>query len=110
MARGNRVWDLGGPWKVAAFKSKTGWFVGLPDNGVTTNFGIDALMEFHVSLNCRTICMRKGGRGAEMKIVSIITDLRVVDRILRHLESQACRARDPFEPRAPPQAGGNSLP
>jgi hypothetical protein len=48
--------------------------------------------------------------GAEMKIVSIITDPRVVDRILRHLESQACRARDPFEPRAPPRAGGNSLP
>ena len=48
--------------------------------------------------------------GAEMKIVSFITDPRVVDRILRHLESQACRARDPFEPRAPPQAGGNSLP
>jgi hypothetical protein len=47
--------------------------------------------------------------GAEMKIVSIITDFRVVDRILRHLRSQACRARDPFEPRAPPQAGGNSL-
>ncbi len=47
--------------------------------------------------------------GAEMKIVSIITDSRVVDRILRHLESQACRALDPFEPRAPPQAGGNSL-
>src|SRR5439155_9953371 len=45
----------------------------------------------------------------EMKIVSIITDPRVVDRILRHLESQACRARDPFEPRAPPQPGGNSL-
>src|SRR5438093_9437653 len=48
--------------------------------------------------------------GAEMKIVSIITDPRVVDRILRHLESQACRARDPFEPRAPLRAGGNSLP
>src|SRR6059036_1265620 len=48
--------------------------------------------------------------GAEMKIVSIITDPRVVDRILRHLESQACGARDPFEPRAPPRAGGNSLP
>ena len=38
--------------------------------------------------------------GAEMKIISFITDPRVVDRILRHLESQACRARDPFEPRA----------
>jgi hypothetical protein len=44
-----------------------------------------------------------------MKIVSIITDPQVVDRILRHLESQACRDRDPFEPRAPPQVGGNSL-
>src|SRR5207247_7764244 len=33
--------------------------------------------------------------GAEMKIVSIITDPRVIDRILRHLESQACRVRDP---------------
>ena len=27
---------------------------------------------------------------------------RVVDRILRHLESQACKSGDPFEPRAPP--------
>ncbi len=40
---------------------------------------------------------------------SFITDPRVVDRILRHLESQECYARDPFEPRAPPQPGGNSL-
>jgi hypothetical protein len=47
--------------------------------------------------------------GAEMKIISFITDPRVVDLILRHLESQECRARDPFEPRAPPQPGGNSL-
>ncbi len=47
--------------------------------------------------------------GAEMKIVSFITDARLVDRILRHLKSQECRARDPFEPRAPPQTGGNSL-
>ena len=29
-----------------------------------------------------------------------ITDPRVVDRILRHRESQECHARDPFEPRA----------
>jgi len=42
--------------------------------------------------------------GAEMKIVSIITDALVVDRILRHLASERCKARDPFEPRAPPQA------
>ena len=41
--------------------------------------------------------------GAEMKIVSVITDARVVDRILRHLESERCKARDPFEPRAPPR-------
>jgi hypothetical protein len=41
--------------------------------------------------------------GAEMKIVSVITDGRVVDRILRHLESERCKARDPFEPRAPPR-------
>src|SRR5213593_632067 len=30
--------------------------------------------------------------GAEMKIISFITDPRVVDRILRHQESQECRA------------------
>ncbi len=47
--------------------------------------------------------------GAEMKIISFITDPRVVDRILRHLESQECHVGDPFEPRAPPQPGGNSL-
>jgi hypothetical protein len=40
--------------------------------------------------------------GAEMKIISIITEPRVVDRILRHLESERCKARDPFESRAPP--------
>ena len=32
--------------------------------------------------------------GGKMKIVSVITDPRVVDRILRHLESQACRGRE----------------
>ena len=47
--------------------------------------------------------------GAEMKIISFITDPRVVDRILRHRESQECHARDPFEPGTPPQPGGNSL-
>jgi hypothetical protein len=40
--------------------------------------------------------------GAEMKIVSIITEPRVVDRILRHLQSERCKARDPFQPRPPP--------
>jgi len=45
--------------------------------------------------------------GAELKIVSIITDLRVDDRILRHLESPACKALDPFEPR-PPRCDGST--
>jgi hypothetical protein len=48
--------------------------------------------------------------GAEMKIVSIITQPRVVERILRHLGSDRCQARDPFDPRAPPRAGAFSLP
>ena len=39
-----------------------------------------------------------------MKIVSFITDTRVVDRILRHLQSDACKVRNPFEPRGPPAA------
>lgn len=47
--------------------------------------------------------------GGKMKIVSVITDPRVVDRILRHLESRACRGRDPFQPRPPPQTGRNFL-
>jgi Putative transposase len=42
--------------------------------------------------------------GAEMRLVSFITEPRVVDRILRHEESAASKARDPFEPRAPPAA------
>ncbi|MGD0101018.1 MAG: hypothetical protein ABSC60_11785, partial [Acidobacteriota bacterium] len=42
--------------------------------------------------------------GARMRIVSFITDPRVVDRILRHRESERCKAKDPFEPRAPPSA------
>jgi len=52
------------------------------------------------------LCPRSGGK---LKIVSVITGPRVVDRILKHLKSEACRARDPFEPRAPPQATGNLL-
>ena len=47
-----------------------------------------------------------GSCGAELKIVSIITDLRVDDRLLRHLESPACKALDPFEPRPPPGVTG----
>src|SRR5213595_2502007 len=39
--------------------------------------------------------------GAEMKIISVITDSRLVDRILRDLQSPACTTRDPFQPRPP---------
>ncbi|NWG12934.1 MAG: transposase, partial [Acidobacteria bacterium] len=42
--------------------------------------------------------------GGRMRIVSFITDPRVVDRILRHRESGRCKTRDPFETRAPPHA------
>jgi len=40
--------------------------------------------------------------GARMRIVSFITDPRIVDRILRYRQSDRCRTGDPFEPRAPP--------
>jgi len=40
--------------------------------------------------------------GGTLKIVSVITDPRVVEGILRYLESEASRVRNPFEPRAPP--------
>jgi hypothetical protein len=40
--------------------------------------------------------------GARMRILSFITDPRIVDRILRHRRSDRCRTEDPFEPRAPP--------
>ncbi len=51
-------------------------------------------------------CPRCGG---ELKVVSVITDPRVVGHILKHLASEACRARDPFEPRAPPRISGKLL-
>jgi hypothetical protein len=38
-----------------------------------------------------------------MKIISIITDPRIIDRILRHRQSEGCKVQDPFESRAPPQ-------
>jgi len=38
-----------------------------------------------------------------MMIISVITDPRILDRILRHLKSERCKARHPFEPRAPPR-------
>jgi hypothetical protein len=40
--------------------------------------------------------------GAELRIVSVITQPRIMDRILRHLRSERCQARDPFESRARP--------
>jgi hypothetical protein len=43
--------------------------------------------------------------GGRMRIVSFITDPRVVDRILRHRESERCKTQDPFETRAPPDVG-----
>jgi hypothetical protein len=44
-----------------------------------------------------------------MKIVSFITQPCIFDRILRHLRSRRCQARDPFEPRPPPGPGAFSL-
>jgi len=46
--------------------------------------------------------------GAELRIVSVITQPRIVDRILRHLRSERCQARDPFESRAPPSSAALS--
>jgi hypothetical protein len=48
--------------------------------------------------------------AAGMRMVSIITDPRIVDRIPRHLRSERSSARDPFESRAPPQAAALSDP
>jgi hypothetical protein len=42
--------------------------------------------------------------GGRMRIVSFVTDPRVVDRILRHCQSGRCKTSDPFEPRAPPDS------
>ena len=47
--------------------------------------------------------------GTRMRIVSFITEPRIIDRILRHLQSERCKAKDPFEPRAPPRAHGSTL-
>jgi hypothetical protein len=42
-----------------------------------------------------------------MRIVSFITDPRVVDPILKHRGSGRCKTRDPFEPKAPPGTSAN---
>jgi hypothetical protein len=39
-----------------------------------------------------------------MRVVYFVTDPRTIDRILRHRESEHCKAKDPVEPRAPPGA------
>jgi hypothetical protein len=44
--------------------------------------------------------------GARMRIVSFITEPRVIDRILRHWESNRRKTEHPFEPRAPQLAPG----
>ena len=46
--------------------------------------------------------------GARMRIISFITDPQVIDRILRHRQSGRCKAKDPFESRAPPSADTRS--
>ena len=45
--------------------------------------------------------------GGRMRIVSFITDPRVIDRILRHRESGRCKTPDPFDPRPPAAAVSN---
>jgi hypothetical protein len=40
--------------------------------------------------------------GGRMRIVSFITDPRVIDRILRYLKSSRSKAQDPFEAIPPP--------
>jgi hypothetical protein len=42
--------------------------------------------------------------GGRMRIVSFITEPAVIDRILRHRESNRSKTQDPFEPRPPPSA------
>jgi hypothetical protein len=46
--------------------------------------------------------------GAQLRIVSVITQPPIVDRILRHLRSERCQARDPFESHAPPRSAALS--
>jgi hypothetical protein len=45
--------------------------------------------------------------GGRMRIVSLITEPRVVDRILRHSQSGRCKTRDLFETRTPPGTSAN---
>ena len=47
--------------------------------------------------------------GAHMRIISFITEPRVVDRILRHRKSERCKAKDPFVARPPPRIPAPTL-
>ena len=47
--------------------------------------------------------------GGRMRIVSFITEPRVIDRIVRHLQSARSKAQDPFEARPPPAEVSNSM-
>jgi hypothetical protein len=47
--------------------------------------------------------------GTRMRIVSFITDPKVVERIPRHLHSGRSKAQDPFQPRAPPARAAGFL-
>jgi hypothetical protein len=42
----------------------------------------------------------------ELRVISVITETAVIERILRHLEAGG--GDDPFEPRAPPRAGSEA--
>ena len=50
-----------------------------------------------------------GACGARMRTAFFITDPRVVDRILRHRQSDRCRTEDPFESRDPPLSQTHTL-
>jgi len=43
--------------------------------------------------------------GAEMKIIAVITEHAVVDRIIRHIQKKKKAAEEPTVPRAPPPTG-----
>jgi hypothetical protein len=47
--------------------------------------------------------------GGRMRIISYITEPRVIDRIVRYLRSARSKAQDPFEPRPPPAEVSSSL-
>ena len=42
--------------------------------------------------------------GAEMKVISVITDPAIIHRLLRHVRTQNAADDDSYDPRAPPAA------